>query len=1184
MNSIRSAVGPSVIAILALLAGASHVLADVTGAILGTVADPTGAVIVAAHVALRNQNTGFTRTAATDQSGNYQFLQIPVGQDYVVEVEAAGFQKGVQTGIVLQVNQSFRADFQLQVGAAAQSVEVSAAIMQVETNSTQLGDVIDDHKMTTLPLNGRSYLDLLGLQAGVVPVTSGASFSNHNASGNLFSGIVSVNGMRESGNAFLVNGGDVEEGTNNGASIVPTLDSIQEFRLLTNSFDAEYGRFTGAIVNVVTKGGTNSIHGTAYEFLRNDVLDARNFFDQNQVNPSTGQEIPNSAKGAFKQNQFGGGVGGPIKKNRLFFYTDYQGTRQTRSTSSGITAVPSVSERGGDFSDVGATGFPALTGVVRGDNTPNSGSMNEVLTQRLGYTVNNGEPYWVPGCTTVQNAIDGMCVFPNQVIPQKAMSPAALGTMKFIPNPTGFRSGQPYYSTTAYPGTLRDDKWAEKVDLHTVRTGDWAFYYHFDDASVFNPFAGGNIPGFPSDTPTRAQQANFSNTRTFGPSAVNEFRVNYTRNALRLGAASGSGLGTVSSFGFQEGGLGLIPTVKNLEGVPAIQLNSTGVNFGVPSSTWQFNNTYQLADNFSKIIGAHTIKFGGDVRKFQINMRWRYGMNGTFGFSGTETGNDFADYLLGAPDLFIQASPGDLDARSTYTGLYVQDSYKVKPNFTLNYGLRWEFSRPWSDKYNRLQAFVPGLQSKLYPNSPEGWVFPGDPGIPSTLAPTRYKNFNPRLGMAYSPGFSGGVLGKLFGGPGKTSIRAAGGIYTTAFEQIQNNFELGNPPFAQYWQSPTFIYLEEPFKGRNAPDPGQRFPFVKPPVGVPTNWSIFQPVQSVPGFVIDNKLPYAGHFNFTIQRDVEHVAIFTIGYVGTIGRHLLSQVEADPGNPQLCLQTPGCGPFGENTIYHLANGQTVYGTRPYGVTSGRYLNQGILDFAEVQWMQTWANSNYNSLQISANRTIGALHLLAAYTWSKSIDNSSGFGDVDINPYNHALGRSLSAFDIPQNFVVSYSYDLPFSKWIGKHRLTDGWQFSGITRFASGLPILLGDSADPSLCGCSGADFPNFNGQPIHFYDPRASSNHLYFSTSNFSAPQLGILGTANRRFFVGPGLNNTDLALHKTTRITESIGMEFRAEFFNVFNHAQFLNPGGDINSSSFGLVGSARDPRIGQLALKLQF
>src|SRR5207249_6848963 len=238
-----------------------------------------------------------------------------------------------------------RADFKLVVGAVTETVEVTSSTTQVDTTSTQLGDVIEDKKMTGLPLNGRSYIDLLGLQAGVAPDSSDAAIHDRFVSGNQNSGQVSVNGQRESANSFLVNGGDVEESVQNGASIVPTLDSIQEFRLLTNSFDAEYGRFTGAIVNVVTKGGTNSIHGTAYEFLRNDALDARNFFDQNQVNPATGQEIPNSAKGAFRQNQFGGGVGGPIKKNRLFFYTDYQGTRQTRSTTSGITAVPSIAER-----------------------------------------------------------------------------------------------------------------------------------------------------------------------------------------------------------------------------------------------------------------------------------------------------------------------------------------------------------------------------------------------------------------------------------------------------------------------------------------------------------------------------------------------------------------------------------------------------------------------------------------------------------------------------------------------------------------------------------------------------------------------------------------------------------------------------------------------------------------------
>ena len=520
-----------------LLIGSQPLLADISGKVLGTVTDPTGAVVVGAVVTLRNSNTGLARTVTTDAAG-YEFLLVPIGDGYSVEAEAAGFKSAVQTGIALLVNQDFRVDFHLELGSTTQSVQVTAPKMQVETTSTQLGDVIEDTKMTTMPLNGRSYIDLLGLQAGVVPVQSSAAIYSGNAqnvSGTGFEGMLSVDGARESGNSFMVNGGDVEDNFQNGASVVPTLDSIQEFRLLSNTNDAEYGRATGAIVNVVTKSGTNKLHGDAYDFVRNDKLDSRNFFDQNLINPLTGQQIPSSAKGALKQNQFGGTLGGPIKRDRLFFFLDYQGTRQVYGASSGIIPVPSSGERTGDFSDVATTGFHALTGAVRGDDVPNSGSMNERLTQRLGYTVNNGEPYWVPGCSTAADAQAGVCVFPNQVIPQAAMSPAALGTLKFISVPTGTAAGAPFFSSTAYKGTVRDDKWASRIDLNTQRTGNWSVYYHFDDASVVNPYGGGNTGGFPLSSPTRAQQATVSNTKNFGSTAINELRFNYARNAMFLG-------------------------------------------------------------------------------------------------------------------------------------------------------------------------------------------------------------------------------------------------------------------------------------------------------------------------------------------------------------------------------------------------------------------------------------------------------------------------------------------------------------------------------------------------------------------------------------------------------------------------------------------------------------------------
>jgi hypothetical protein len=1184
----------------------SPVRADVTGAILGTVSDPSGASVAGATISVRSANTGLSRETATDSLGNYELLAVPVGDDYSVSVEAAGFRSASRTGVTLLVNQRLRADFQLQVGEMKETVNVEAEAVQVESSNTQLGDVIEDHKMTALPLNGRSYLDLLGLQAGVVPYTASVAGGQPYipVSGNLSTGQVSVNGQRENANAFMVNGGSVEDTGYNGASIVPVLDSIQEFRLLTNSFDAEYGHFSGAVVNAITKSGTNSIHGTAFEFLRNDKLDARNFFDRNQQNPVTGAEIPNSARGVFQRNQFGYAAGGPIIRNHLFFFTDYQGTREARGNSSGNILVPSLQERGGDFSDVSTTGFNALMGVVRGENNPAEGAMPSVLSARLGYTVNSGEPYWTSGCTTAQDALDGMCVFPNQVIPQSAWSPAAKGTIQFIPLPVGTSGGQPFFSTTALKKTVHDNKWGQRIDLASKRAGDWSFYYHLDNAQVVNPFGGGDIPGFASQLPSRAQNFNMSNTHIFGASAVNEVRLVFHRVAYPGNHPIG-GLGKVSSFGFQESGLGLLPANGKIEGVPQINLGLLGVNFGAAITDGTFQNNYQIMDGFSKIVGSHSFKFGGSYAYHQWNRRGGPLPNGQFTFLGSETGNDFADYLIGAPDLFIQSSRQALDARSKAGALYFQDSYRVRSNFTVNWGLRWEFSDPWYDTQNKIEAFNPGQQSTVFPNSPLGWIFPGDKGIPPSLAPTKYNNFAPRLGLAWAPAPEGAILKKIFGGAGKSSIRAAAGIFYTTIDTTGQNYETGDAPYGYYYVSPSLIYFDTPYKSRTSgADPGQRFPFTPPPKGGgPISFAPFLPIGYSPIYEGNNVLPYAEDLNFTIQRELGKSTILTVGYVGTMGHHLFSLIEYNSGNAARCLQIrqlfiaagkPGsaCGPFGEDVIYNI-NGQTFYGTRPYSVTDGKYLRQGLLDFSDNTYSATFANSNYHSLQITVNKNVGAWRFLGAYSWSKAIDDSSGFTEI-VNPFNNRISRSLAGFDVPHNFVLSYSYDLPFARLLSSRsgvlsRLLDGWQLSGITRFAKGLPITLAESGDLSLCGCDGiglgsVNLPNYNGQPMHFFNPRTSPNFQYFSTDNFFAMQLGVGGNANRRFFHGPGLNNWDTALLKSTRITERIGLDFRAEFFNVFNHAQFRNPVGDFSAGNFGQITSARDPRIGQLALKLIF
>src|SRR5437660_24824 len=890
--------------------------AEVTGSISGTVTDPSGAAIANATVILKNANTGLERRVQTNSAGDYQFLALPVGENYSVRAEMAGFRAAVQTMIKLEVNQKYRADFKLAVGAITQTVEVTGAASQVDTTSTQLGDVIGQKKMTTLPLNGRSYLDLLGLQAGVVPVSSEAAIGDRLVSGNMSAGQVSVNGQRESANSFLVNGGDVEESVDNGASIVPTAESIEEFRPLYSSFNAEFGRFSGGIVNVVTKSGTNEIHGSVYEFLRNEKLDARSYFDPE--------------RGDFKRNQFGGTIGSPIVRNKLFFFGDYQGTREVRGVSSGLINVPSVLERGGDFSDLATTGFATFTDsdgkptVVRGDASPTN--FAATLSQRLGYAVTPGEPYWLQGCATTSQ-----CVFPGAngpFVPQAAWSPVAVKTLKFIPTPTGDSGGTPNFSTTAEKLNLRDEKFGIKLDLNTAHLGNWSGYYHWDDANFLNPLPevfAAKVPGFSAVTLSRAQQFQVSKTAITNPNTVNEVRLNYTRFAF-LKNKPVVVLGKIEDFGYIRGDaahpLGVITTNSKYEGVAIITLANTGAEFGLPDgTTGQYNNTYQITDNFSKVTGKHTLKFGGDIRYIQVNERNTYTSNGWFEFDGGETGNDFADFLLGAPDVFNQTSLQFLDSRTRYFGLYGQDTYKVRSDLTINYGLRWDTSQPFYDTKNRIQTFVPGVQSKIYPDSPTGFVFPGDPGVPRTLAPTQYNRFAPRLGIAYSPGASDGLAGKIFGGPGKTSIRAGGGLYYTAIEDVTLFNEVGDAPFGLFWVSPSPVYLEEPYKRRiDPPDPvGNRFPFTIPPPGATGIWAKYLPIAYSPGYNLHNKLPYAEHFNLTIQREIAKSAVLSVGYVGSRGRHLLSTIESNPGNPAKCLQilaalgqTDGCGPFGED--------------------------------------------------------------------------------------------------------------------------------------------------------------------------------------------------------------------------------------------------------------------------------
>jgi hypothetical protein len=1169
--------------------------AQVSGRFWGTVSADNGTALPNATVTLRNSHTGSFRETKTTGLGAFELLAVPAAEGYAITAEATGFEKIEETELKLVVNQDFRINFKLEAGTAAAPIEVPAAPVQVESDSTQLGQVIEAKNIEALPLNGRSYLDLLGLQTGVIPTSNPSPFQPKQlTSGFLSEGELSVNGQRENANGFLVNGGPVEDTGSNGAGIIPVLDSIQEFRLLTSSFDAEFGGFSGAIVSVATKSGGNEFHGSGFEFLRDQNLDATNYFD--------------ATRAKFTRNQFGGGVGGPVMKNRLFFFTGYQGTRQDRGLSTGTVLVPSLAQRAGDLSSL----ENLLTGSVRGDNQP--GHFANTLSIRLGHRVFAGERYYAPGCGTVADAHAGRCVFPNAQIPQAAWSSAAKGVLPFFPAVTSNSSTNqfPIYSSNSLVESIVDDKGGLRIDTALKGNHDLSLYYHYDRARIHSPLGapnafGGtdNVPGFAYSEPSLAQLLVLTDTQIFSPKRVNEAHLSWHRIAYP-GRKPVGGLGKVSSFGFTEGGFGLLPSRPAIEGLPSVTLNQLGLTVGSAITVGAYQNNYQGLEGFSWVLGRHILKAGGSYSYHQLNQPGGPAPNGLFIFNGNETGNDFADFLLGAPDTFNQSSAQRLDARSKGGAVYIQDNFRARSDLTINYGLRWEFSEPWYDAGNKIQSFVPGQQSTVFADSPTGWVFPHDTGVARTLAPTNWTDFAPRFGVAYSPTPENGFLKRIFGENGRTSIRAATGIFYTTLDTTGAAFETGDAPFGFSYVSPSLVYLETPFQGRaTGLDPGQRFPFVAPPSGGSATYSFktFLPISQSPVFKESNTLPYAIDFHLTIQRQLGQSTILSAGYVGTVGRHLLSQREFNPGSARKCLQiaqiyasagraSSGCGPSGEDTIY-LINGQRFNGTRPFSVTSGRYLSSGELDFGDNAYSETLGASSYNSLQVSADKRVGRLRFLAAYTWSKSLDNASGYTEA-VNPFTPGLGRSLSVFDIAHNFVVSYFYSLPLDDWhfarsnIGQKALK-GWQIAGITRLTTGLPVTLQETDDRSLCGCDGQslhslDLPNYSGAGIRRFNPRASASNQYFDASVFSAMALGAPGNANRRFFHGPGIDNTDLGIDKTTRITEGTSFELRAEFFNLFNHAQFLNPVGNFIGSNFGRVTAARDPRIGQLSAKFAF
>jgi Carboxypeptidase regulatory-like domain len=971
------------------------------GRILGRLSDPSGAVLSGAKVTATNEATGVNHDASSNDTGDYVFPDLPVGT-YTLTFDLKGFKKAIRRSINLDINQIITLNMALQLGAAQEVVDVTSEAPLVDTTSTQLGAVVNNRSVNELPLNARDTYQFLQLQPGVQSQlgSSGSTFYGSNDAG-----AVSVNGGRGRANNFEVNGGDANDAFVNLPTIQPTPDAIDEFRVISNTFDAEYGRNSGAVVNVVTKSGTNQFHGDIYEYFRNTVLNAQGYF--------------NTVKPQENQNQFGGTFGGPLRKDRTFFFTSYEGRRVRQGISGQTVFVPTPQERTGNFS-----ADTAFTGT---------------LTDAFTADALNGRP----GCTAAIGALGGTAptagaswasVFPTNVIPTACQDPVAVDLLRFVPG-----SNRPDGSYQAVPvSSDRQDQFTVRLDHHITDHQSFSFYYYYTDDNQLQPFydfqaSGANVPGFGALVGSRYQQYNPSHTWTISNSLVNEARFTYMREGqltfqhpqntgLIQASCSSAAAQAVCFNGTSDsnvgpnsivGQLGTNPQYGITTGLPA---NRTGVPFvsvaggfaignGWEGELPQVGNSFMWSDNLTWVKGNHTMKFGGDVRRDRFDQTLYYDVSGEYTFnSSTEnsifSSTNYPGYLLGLDDSYVQGSGQRENVRTTGVYGFAQDSWKINPSLTLNYGLRWELDTPLTDVLRHVQTFRPGQNSTVYPCTltaaeqlsfgvstcaaagvePTGLVVPGDRGVPAGMTQTYYKAFAPRLGIAYSPNFTSGPLAKIFGANGKTSIRSGWGLFYNPMEQLVLEQFGAEPPFG----GSTFLpatFLNTPFiaqTGTVNPNPFKGI--LSPPPGTPQDWSSFRPMLLYGDFQPHMRTQYTAQYNFTIQRELARDVVLQLGYVGSQGHRLLASHDINAANPQTCLDiialannnpasvssygspNASCGPFLEDNQYSV----TLPATNGTVLPNGFHLPNGTVVQSAGQTLNLVGLRPYSSPNCNPN--------------------------------------------------------------------------------------------------------------------------------------------------------------------------------------------------------------------------
>jgi len=1087
------------------------------GGIVGTIRDEKGNVIAGAKVTVSEPATGLQRVTTTADNGVFHAPALPTGI-YQITAESAGFATATTTGIDIGVDQVRTVDMVLKVGAEKQVVEVQADASLTQTESSKLGEIIDNRQVEDLPLNGRDFAQLARLNPGVA--SSGGGGGQQGGEGGV-SGF-SSNGQRSTSNNFLVDGIDNNDYFGGAAAQIPSIDSIQEFEVQTNTFSAEYGRNTGSVVNLVTKSGSNNLHGSVYEFFRNDVLDARNYFNDEQF-----------PKSGLRLNQFGGTLGGPIVKNKTFFFLNYEGFRR-RAGITRITNVPTLAQRAGMFTD------------------------------------NNGNPITI------------------------AVNPVSAQLFNLFPVPNLNDPSGNYISSPEQRDST--DQFLVKVDQHIRSSDTFSARYSQTRIDTFFPFtpgqSGTNIPGYGVNQTGPNQLVALSYTSVINPKWLNEARFGFTRSNVSLTTQEGP---QAATYGFNTGyspgaplNLGNIPMLAFAGGFVSGSSAVTNLGGGIDQPNRTATNLFQWVDNVSHTTARHSVKFGADVRYVQLNRLYNLAFNGQITFSGldnlagTDAGgnpvnipNPLIDFAQGIPDGALQfVGDSHRNFRTTSYDFFAQDSFKLRSNLTLNYGLRYELNTVLHEAHGRLSSWRP-QNYKTY-------LDPTDPTIQSNIPALEasgivlqngvggiyngdHNNFAPRVGLAWDV-FSNG----------RTVLRAGYGLfYETIIGNIPGNVML-NPPFLPDYFTP--------------------FPFAGwPNAFAPSGFPVLTVTQQ------NLRTPYAQHFNLGIEHELPGKMVLDVAYVGTTGTKLPRFRQVDQAyitKSQIDTLSPDVVTRMELIGIPPAVAQYLYNNQLWAQIPS-VVRTPYFGFAQLFQAEDVVSSNYNSLQAKVDKRFShGLSFLASYTWSHSIDGASVFFGSGANAttifpqnnYNLKAERGSSDFDIRQRLSWSFTYDVPTLHSVPK-LLGAGWQLGGILTLQTGQPfsVLTGQ-------GLSGTGLGN--DRPDLVGDPNAGPHSVsrWFNTSAFVPNQPLTFGDAGRNIVTGPGYSDFDFSILKNVKFRERVNAQFRAEFFNITNHPAFALPSNILAAPNFGALFTTPDaaqsnvglgsggPRLIQFALKISF